>query len=317
MKKNLINIMLFLILFFVVDFSIGIIAKNSISKLNTGLMGLANNTIKDTSKILILGSSRAQNHYNSELISKKCNLSAFNGGQGGYGTLYTYAVLNERLRESSPQLIILDIAPNILVDEKQFEKLTTLMPLCSLYPSFSEIVKKNPNYKEITFWINTLKYNSTLFDFFYDKVAAKKKDGYTAIPEPINLKTFVPFYYKPELFSNEMKIKMNTILNSQLKYVTKMKKLCDKNRIQFLVIVSPSYIDHDKTNTIKNKLFDYLKNNHIQAINFTASTLFTKNSELFHDQLHLNGKGAKVFSNQVADSLNVKYFLSASKKIIL
>jgi hypothetical protein len=316
MKKNLINVLFFLILFFVIDFTIGIVAKNSVSKLKTGFLGLVNNTIKDTSKILILGSSRAQNHYNSELISEKCNLSTFNGGQGGHGTLYTYAILNERIKKNHPQYVILDIAPNILADEKQFEKLTTLMPLCSLYPSFSEIVKKNPNNKEITFWINTLKYNSTLFDFFYDKVAAKKKDGFTAIPEPINLKTLVPFYYKPELFSNEMKIKINTILNSQLECVNKMKKLCDKNGIQFLVIVSPSYIDHDKTNIIKNKLFDYLKNNHIQAINFTSSTLFTKNSELFHDQLHLNGKGAKVFSNQVADSLNVKYLLSASKKRI-
>ncbi|GAA4053966.1 hypothetical protein [Flavobacterium chungnamense] len=316
MKKNLINVLLFLILFFGIDFTIGIVAKNSVLKLKTGFLGVVNNTIKDTSKILILGSSRAQNHYNSELISKKCNLSTFNGGQGGYGTLYTHAVLNERLKESSPQLVILDIAPNILVDEKQFEKLTSLMPLCSLYPSFSEIVKKNPDNKEITFWINTLKYNSTLFDLFYDKFAAKKKDGYTALPQSINLKTFVQFYYKPELFSNEMKIKINTILSSQLEYVTKMKKLCDKKGVQFLVIISPSYIDYDKTNKIKNKLFDYLKNNQIQVINFTESNLFSKNPELFHDQLHLNVKGATFFSNQVVDSLNVKYLLSASKKRI-
>jgi hypothetical protein len=316
MKKNLINVLLFLILFFGIDFTIGIVAKNSVLKLKTGFLGVVNNTIKDTSKILILGSSRAQNHYNSELISTKCNLSTFNGGQGGYGAFYTYAVLKERLKKNPPQYVILDIAPNILVDEEQFEKLTALMPLCSIYPSFSEVIKKNPNNKEIASCINTLKYNSTLFDCFYDKVVAKKKDAFAVITGPIDRKTFIPFYYKPEMFSNEMKIKINTILNEQLQYVGKMKKLCDQNRIHFVVLVSPSYIDYDKTNTIKNELFDYLKKSNIQVINFSESTFFSKNSELFHDQLHLNDKGANVFSNQVADSLNVKYLLSASKNRI-
>lgn len=305
MKKNLIYIVLFLGLFFVVDSAIGWLASEQVRKLRTGFLGTVNNTVNDTSEILILGSSRAQNHYDSQVISQNLGCSTFNGGQGGYGTLYTYAVLKERLKRRCPKIVVLDIAPNILVDEKQFDKLTTFNPLTSVYPSFFEIVRRNPNHKEINLKMNSIQFNSTLFDLFYDRVSLIKRDAFTPIVEPLNLKTFVPFYFEPHLLSKDVKEKLYSNLNLQLEYAVKMQSLCNQYKIPFYVVISPSYVDHDRTNMVKEKLFVFLAKKNIKIIDFTESPTFKNNPTWFHDQLHLNAKGAAVFSNQVSDSLIV------------
>lgn len=305
MNKNIIYIFIFSGLFFIADSAIGLLSQKQISKLKTGFLGTVNNTVNDTSEILILGSSRAQNHYDSQIISQRSGCSTFNGGQGGYGTLYTYAVLKERLKRRVPKIVVLDIATNILVDEKQFDKLTTLYPLTSVYPSFFEIVRRNPYHKEISLKINSIQFNSTLFDLFYDRVSSIKRDAFTPIAEPLYLKTFVPFYFEPHLLSKEVKEKLFSNLKLQLEYVVKMQSLCVQHQTSFYIVISPSYLEYDKTNVVIAKLFEGLSKDNIKIIDFTDSPTFKNNPKLFHDQLHLNAKGAVVFSNQVSDSLIV------------
>jgi len=63
-------IVLFFGIIIFIDFVGGIILKKYFEKISFGTYGIVNSSLKSNAEILILGSSRAMHHYNSEIISE-------------------------------------------------------------------------------------------------------------------------------------------------------------------------------------------------------------------------------------------------------
>lgn len=304
MKNNYIKFILFLGVLFVIDFSIGSISNLIIDRQTSGTIGLINKAILDRSNILILGSSRAQNHYNSRIISEKTKHTVFNAGIGGQGNFAAYAILKERLQKNNPHIVVLDLAPNIILDLKQFEKLTTFYPLTNKYKSFDSIVTLNPNHKSFLMYSKAYKYNSTAFDFFYNFISPNNfNDGFTAIDGKIS-KIQIDDELKNE--NSIISKKELEMIYLQLSYVNKMKLLCLKKNIEFVSIISPCFLESLKNKKTRELIKNYLDKHNIILHDFSVDKSFTYKQNLFKDLLHLNKKGSDVYSDKVASVIQMK-----------
>lgn len=298
MKRNSIKIITFLILIFLIDFSIGLVSDKFITNMMTGSIGIVNKTVQDTSQVLILGSSRAQNHYNSKLISEISNTSVYNAGVGGYGVFYNYAVLSERIKNDKPELVILDIAPNILIDRKQYDKLNVYQPIMKKYQAFDSIVRLNPNFKQFLIMSNAYRYNSTLFDIVYEVSSTRKSlDNFVSLEGVIQEDIFKK---NGNALVTELSQDEEELLYVQIDYIYKIKQLCEKSSIEFKVFLSPSFYEDQKINKTRNLILMSLKQLDINYYDFYTDSSFYKKNALFKDVLHLNNKGNELYSKEVA-----------------
>lgn len=297
-NKYLKYLLIFILVLVSMDKLIGIITESRLSLQTTGVIGIVNKTIKDSSDILILGSSRAQNHYNSQIIEKRTNQTIFNGGIGGTGIFYTYAVLKERFKLHKPKTVVLDVAANIMIDLKQYDKLAMFHPLIKKYNAFDSISNLNPNFKPFLTYSNAYRYNSTTFEIFYDLISpVNNNDAFIAVHGTLDQiqKLNEQERKQSKIATNEYKL-----LIHQLEYIDKIKLLCQINNTELLVFISPSFKESIKEVSAKSIIINHLKAKEIVFYDFSIDQTFIDKNSLFKDLRHLNGKGATIFSEEVA-----------------
>lgn len=297
MKFNKSRNLFFLILTFIFfNFCIDIFSKKIISQITRDDIGLVNKAISDTSELLILGSSRARNHYNSKLIQNQLRQSVFNGGVSGMGLSFSKAVLIERIKQHKPRKLILDIAPNILADRQQNDKMHAFYPMLDIYPSFNEFLDGPVAINFLIKNLPCLKYNSSLYEFSSCLFQPKDyNDSYNPLEGNIN-EGYKLFYYDQTKESTRLVKKQLEILNDII-------KIANHNKIELFLVISPSYIDFDIENVIKKEIFKVARANKVSILNFSNSIIFRGKNNLFYNQLHLNSVGANYFSRVLVDTL--------------
>lgn len=299
MKKHYLKVLVFIGVLISMDILIGIFSTIAVDKQTTGTIGLINKTVKDSSEILILGSSRTQSHYNSKIIKKITKKSVFNAGVGGQGNFLAYALLKERLEKNVPKIVVLDLAPNIMLDVKQFDKLTKFYPIATKYKTFKDIIQLKPDHKNFLMYSNAYRFNSTTFDFFYSFITPKSTDdGFVAMDGTISklqieneLKT-----YKREITSKEAEM-----LQLQISFINDIKTLCLEKNIHFVTVISPSFMEISSNRKARKTIVDYLKKRNITLYDFSMDTAFASKNDLFRDILHLNREGSTLFSEKVGN----------------
>lgn len=278
---------LFFLLIVLLDSAVGVIFSRALPTVKFGPLGVINKALADSSELLVLGSSRALHHYDSKVLEEALGLSCYNGGIGGHGLLYSYALLAERVSRHKPKIVVLDISPNVLVDPKALDKLTVFLPLTNHSKPFSEIVQLNPAISPISRHINSVKYNSILYDLVLSHFATTNLDkGFVPIKGTINLSTYRPVFGK-KLFDNAL----------NRKYLQRIVEICRENQMKMIMVISPSYDDFDSNGTIKEFLKRFAAETSVPLFDFSGDKDFVNRPELFKDQLHLNGKGAAIFSD--------------------
>ncbi len=295
MYSNIKNIILFFSLIVFVDFAGGYFLKKHFFNISSGTYGRINEGLKSDSKVLILGSSRAMHHYDPNILSKNLNISCYNSGLGGHGLFYEYAVLNERIKNNSPDIVILDLSPNILIDNRSYSKLNLFLPYYNKYQSFKEIIKLDPKFSNLELISNLYIYNSTGYDFIknYLQKSIKNNNGYIPLQDQVNPNDFIPFFLQSE-----------KIDKTKIDYLNKIISLCKKNNIKLIGVVSPTFIKFDRNNRIINKLDSIFKNHNIDFYNYSDFPKLYKKPIYFRDQLHMNRLGAEEFSKDISNKIN-------------
>ncbi|HET7115495.1 MAG TPA: hypothetical protein VFI29_03350, partial [Hanamia sp.] len=99
-------------------------------------------------------------------------------------------------------------------------------------------------------------------------------------------------------------------------------KDCIDSNVNLYIVASPRFIknvEKDPSVKIATEITDEYN---IPFYNYSSDTLFLKHHEYFYDRVHLNDRGARVFSNKVIDkilqneelnSISKKYDWSAEK----
>ena len=301
-KQNLIYVLkvVFLILLFsfildkIVFFSLNKISDRvytgqSIGKLNQFL------NIKDTTKLLIFGSSRANHEIDPTLLTN----SGFNMGVDGRAIAYN-ATLIKLLPKLKKQIILLHIDP-----ENAFKKNYKGKDLDALIIKYNrnkiirnEIDKlKQDNIFQKFYW--SLCYNGKLLgilrNYLFPKYNYKKYFGYDPIfPTEIQKKIFYNKLKKKRKIICKENFKINKIYND---YLNEIKEFCKKNNKELIIFTSPVYNDRCKTD---NKIFnEIMKQKKIKYFDFTDFFKNNNKLEYWKDEEHLSNKGAVLFTNKL------------------
>lgn len=302
MKKHIIRILLFILLFFSIDLIIGQIGKKLYFKSNFPLYLKIRYTINNASeKILIYGSSRAQHHYIPANITRHTGLSCFNCGTGGQGLAFSYIQITEMLKRSKPDLVLLDISPNLMIDDNSLTKVKVLMPYYRSSETVKEIIDSSSEYENIKNISASYAYNSSIINilsglFNPDSIAAR---GYIPLGETESQSSWTLVADSNQLSKSQLKD-----FNQQFGYLKQIAGICKASNVPLLIVISPIYVISVSESQVIEKLSTFAQSKSIHFADFSSAFSTPENQKFFHDNLHLNPLGAAAFSTKLGDAIN-------------
>ncbi len=238
------------------------------------------------------------NQFDPEIIKKITGLSTYNCGFGGQGLQFSYIQLNETLKRYKPELIVLDVSPNILLDPESREKLKILLPYFKRDTLIFNALTNNMDVEKVKLLSAIYPYNSTIGSLIrgLNMDYSDSLNGF----EPINraLDTFGLYNKVNEQFPDP-KIPADKFI-----YLHQIIKLCIKNELQLVVVVCPIY----QKNKNLDEMITQIKAvctayNDILFLDYSKNLVFTDQINLFYDNLHLNKDGAQLFSDSISRKL--------------
>ena len=248
--------------------------------------------------VVILGSSRAQYHYNPEIIRSISGLSCYNYGSSGKNIFFDYAVLSLLMeKENKPKVCLLEVFyKDIVIAENQWELgcLKSLFPLygrnCRVDSVLGLLGKEELASIKLS---HTYRYNTRIISYLKDVALGPKDDNYGfesvdgIIDEPIS-----SLYYSSDY--NETKIS----------YLRKFVEKCKDNDVKCILCISPMFFDNRPSlSKMYKPLWDLAQSHDVQVWDDSYSRLFLNDSTYFRDHHHLNKKGVEMYSEIIAERL--------------
>lgn len=262
---------------------------------------------KINSEILILGSSRAVNHYSSVILENKLNHSVYNIGIEGYRFPMQYERFRIYLKYNKKPKVILQNLESFM-----FERNTELFNSTQFLPYLDDpdIQRATRNYKGefgLASRFPLYRYNGNW------KYAAQGLLNYFGLGT--NTSPKVKGYYGVEgnwdgSFDKYKKQHQSGIvqpINPEVeKEFIEFLSLCQSQEIKLVLIYSPEYIEMQKLTLNRGEIIERFKE---LAVHFNAVFLDYSDSQISYDRQyfsnsqHMNKKGAELFSNILADDL--------------
>ncbi len=294
MPRSVKYLVVFVVLFFAIDLSFGWVMKSVFPGITFGTYGKVNKSLDAGEQILIFGSSRAEHHYNPEIITGVTGKSCYNTGLGGYGLFYNYALFSELVEKHSPELVILDLSPNVVVDPNAYMKLNIFMPYYFDSPSFREIITLDPDFSRFKTFFKIYLYNSTLYDLVRGKVSGEKQgNGYKGLQPEMNTEA----YRRMTLSESESMDAIKKV------YLEKFLDVAQSHDIRLICMISPTYEKFDVNNRIIGELRTIITERGIEFYDYSDFDKLYRKPAYFKDQLHLNARGVEVFNHALGPLL--------------
>ncbi len=304
----------FLFILFILDLLLGTILSNLYSKQKPGeiyRIGYAMDSTK--ADVLIFGASRANHHYVPEDFKKRMNLTCYNTGRDGQIILYNYAILKSVLKRYTPKIAILDFSRDEFdVEQQSYDRLSALIPYYKSHPEIRKIIDLRSPYEKYKMISHLYPYNSLIFRLIMGAIESHKErkdiheqNGYIPLYESCYRQLSVDTSYGSQnLDSNK--------INGFKSFI----KDCKSSNIKLFVVFSPLlvvYPHEDPSITVAKRI---CKENDIPVYSFINDSSFYHTNLFTTDGTHLNDKGARVFTNQVIDSIMKDHEVKISKTIL-
>lgn len=301
-RKIFISLAVFCVCFLVIDFAIGLLLDNVRHNLpidgeRTAKAEYVINKVD--ADIVIIGSSRAQAHYDTYVFRDSIpNLTVFNCGGDGQKFWYCDIVTNCILDRYNPKLIIWDF---LLDDLKPYNENLSL-----LYPYYKEndyirsrLLEREPQLK-YQLWLNTYRYNGSGSriitasrlpkDFGKDRLGYSGHKPLTTISmvfDDLHFETTSPCPYKVESLERTIK------------------KAKDKG-IPVVLTISPVVNRIVGNSTTIETLKRICKKYDIIFIDDSQKEGFVGESNKGYDSSHLNSDAAAEFTRTLISQLRIE-----------
>lgn len=252
---------------------------------------------KEQSDILILGASRASHHYNSDMISKELGVSCFNAGMDGMPIYHQYLCLLKSIENGPVKEVIIDLSPAQVTKGWMTEHFSKMTPFYWSNDSVRKVIDTESKYRENSKYLylsSFVQYNSRihlLTELFYSRKSNRIK-GFD--PLPYSGKKFIKQKQGDE---TEFKIDENALV-----YMDKIVSLCKSKNIKLFFVVSPSLASMDN---FCQYMLDYCTNKEIGFMNLSSDSKYVNNAYLWKDLVHLNVKGADMFTYDLIEKLKL------------
>jgi len=249
---------------------------------NRGKIEIVFNSEAKKYDVVILGSSRANNHFVSKMFEEK-GLKTFNYGMSG-GHLFEASLMLKLMieRKYTIKNVILEADLNLSNDHQSEGISANFLP----YIHNSKVIKKHFYTQE--------NFNQLYYIPFYRYIKYETKIGiretfFTATHKKTNAMDNLGYY--PLGFVKNANMKGNiTNLNPLLhnKYYEEIKNICKENNINFIAVMTPVC-----ENEIGMNYFDKVKKAYPEIHNYENAVIENK---YFSSCGHMNDTGAKMFT---------------------
>lgn len=252
---------------------------------------------KQTADLLILGSSRARNHYDPQILEDSLRMSCYNAGRSGCFLVYQSAQLDMILDRYTPRMIVLEVTPyDMDAGEGDYDRLSGLLPY-QHHASFKKVIAKKSQWEQYKCWSKIYPYNSLCLKMVKNLKdrGEFKSNGF----QPLDGEWHEPIgnYGTTESSIDERKVEE----------MVHIMDVCKQKNIALVMVTSPMFAHCKKTRTLA--ITDSLcKERGIAYYSFLNNPAY-EDGKLYSTSDHLNATGAKKFSRDIA------HLLKAGKSI--
>ncbi|WP_396181514.1 hypothetical protein [Flavobacterium sp.] len=234
--------------------------------------------------VIIMGTSRANNHFVTGLFEKK-GLKSFNYGISGSHLFETSLLLKVMITNKFQIKNLILEADLSICNEKRDEGTTArFMPYIHTNTIIKEHYKNESDFKKLFFLP------------FYRYIKFDTKIGFREVYEVLDDKPTNTLYnkgYYPLISNNKgsMKNDISTLKVIRNTYYEEIKKTCKLNNINLIVVMTPMC-----QNTKGLDYFENVKKQYPEIYNFENTIT---NDRYFASCGHLNNEGAIMYTNHV------------------
>lgn len=297
MKKYIINILLFFAIVAVIDLCVGYAGDYLQSHAKGGPTRETNDLVMiDQHDVIVFGSSRCKNHYDTPFLSDTLGLDVYNAGYDGNGVVLSYGLLSLILERYQPKLVLFDVEPAFDIkvyagDNNHKRYIRNLKPYYK--NSIVGTIIKDVSSEE---WLKTysgmMRYNTEIINKAKDivRTVPKADHGYIALEGELS--------YDPEKKDNTSKIQIDEF---KLDCLENMILLAQSQNVPIAILASPKY--GRPSSEELEPAFEICRKRHVPIIDYYTAPLFMQHREWFKEAMHLNGIGAREYSKIVSDEI--------------
>ncbi|UGS24214.1 hypothetical protein [Flavobacterium channae] len=241
--------------------------------------------------VIILGTSRANNHFVSELFEKE-GLKTFNYGMSG-SHLFETSLLLKLMVERGWEIknVIVETDLNLSNEKRDDATFGRFMP-------FLHQSKTISNHFE-----NEADFNELYYVPFYRYIQFDAKVGFracykTLLHEPTNTlanKGYYPLGFNPKA---NMKNNIESLVPLRNRYFEEIKQICKANNINLIAVTTPM------CSNVKG--MEYFKKVKALYPEINEFEHFVEGDDFFSSCGHLNDKGARLFTTKIIGKLGLK-----------
>ena len=250
-----------------------------------------------TEDIYIFGSSKVAHGYVSNIFADTLGLTCFNAGREQTNILYADVVMSLMLRKYSPKIVILDItAKETVAHNMEASKLilsSLMIPHINTDTAYEHIGEKLFPKDIYAAKLSMLqRYNSQALPLIMgSKKNRLTENGYLPIHGSKIEGEMPAFQDKGETYDTSAK-----------SYFENFITMLQAKNVKLYVIQSPYYVQKFTTSTSLRDILPIIKKHNVEYWDYSFDPEFFK-KEYFYDNVHLNDKGAHVFSERLASDL--------------
>ena len=299
MKKFLLKVILFFAILVCVDFISGYFfdflhrhAKGGSTAQNEYIA----NGMKD--EVVIFGSSRSVHHYNPYILADSLGVSVYNCGEKGNGAILSYGRFKMMTSRYKPQLIVYEVTPgyDYFVWDPYKKYLGNLRQYYDK-PGIKEIFNTfDDDLSPIRMQSRMYRNNSRLIQEVFDNLVYRD-----------NNRGYMPLYgsiYDPNAGGN---VKREYVIDTlKLQCMETLFKEIQADNIPIVMAISPVYRNAEGPEMYE-EAYRISKEYNIPVVDYRDFEPISSDSSYFQDGVHMNTKGAELFSSLIASDL--KHFL--------
>lgn len=311
MKKYVLKIFLFILIFYILDYGISFIVKEGYKKINLGIEGKLNKLYYGSidEEVIILGCSRAVSHFNPIVMENIYKKSTYNFGIGAAPIREHYLILDTIIKRGHrPSYIIYNIGINTFGKENipfSFHY-NEHRPYYVDYKGIKHILRE----KGYRYYIKTLcrcyAYNRVFVESI--KILITKVHSGEAYIKGAALQN-IPWDGKFEEFIRKHPNGYECEINEESKkYFLNIIKLTKAHNIKLILVRSPEYYEIYDYQNNREEILSFMKKiakeNNLVFLDYGDEKCYlSKSRKYYYNCQHLNAKGANIFSEIVAKDL--------------
>lgn len=298
MKKKLLFIIYSVITFILIDICVRAFCSysyNSFSQESSFYLENQFAISKSKADILIVGSSSGFHGYNPNILSDSLKCRVINSCADAKAIHFQFIAIEHFLKNGNIQTVLFDISKP-QVEDYWHQDISPYKPYYWQMESAKEYVDKVLTWYERIFMISACyQYNGTFYPCIRRYLAADKKgiDKWRPIPY-----TGIP--YEQELSVDTGKLVLDELC---MEYLERAVKLCKAKHIRLIFCKSPGLSGSDKFNQFME---NYAQQNDVEFWNYNWEKSIINDKTLFKDAVHLNEKGANIFTQMLIDRIKGK-----------